>query len=109
MQRHSLPSLETARSLANDPSGGGNGGKFPGNYSVSYLSFVYGRSLWAELNGGENFLLWKANMLPLFSITYAQYKKKMTIFTKISLKNKIDPPPLGPHLPPTFGTHLPHD
>ena len=41
---------------------------FPGNCSVSYLSFVYGRSLRAELNGGENSLYWKANMLPLFSI-----------------------------------------
>ena len=41
---------------------------FPGNCSVSYLSFVYGRSLWAELNGRENSLHWKANMLPLFSI-----------------------------------------
>ena len=43
-------------------------GEFPGNCSVSYLSIVYGRSLWAELNGGENSLHWKANMLPLFSI-----------------------------------------
>ena len=42
--------------------GGGGAG------SVSYLSFFYGRSLWAELNGGENSLHWKANMLPLFSI-----------------------------------------
>ena len=41
---------------------------FPRNCSVSYLSFVYGRSLWAELNGGENSLHWNANMLPLFSI-----------------------------------------
>ena len=41
---------------------------FPGNWSVSYLPFVYGRSLWAELNGGKNSLHWKANMLPLFSI-----------------------------------------
>ena len=55
--------------------GGGGGGwgrsmylVFPGNCSVSYLSFVYGRSLRAELNGGENSLHWKANMLPLFSI-----------------------------------------
>ena len=40
----------------------------PGNCSVSYLSFVYGRSLWAEFNGGGNSLHWKANMLPLFSI-----------------------------------------
>ena len=53
--------------------GGGGRGRsmysaFPGNCSVSYLSFVCGRSLWAELNGGENSLHWKANMLPLFSI-----------------------------------------
>ena len=53
--------------------GGGGCGRsmysaFPGNCSVSYLSFVYGRSLWAGLNGGENSLHWKANMLPLFSI-----------------------------------------
>ena len=66
MQRHSVTSLETARSLANGPSWGGGG--FPGNFSVSYLSLVYGRSLWAELNGGENSLHWQANMLPLFSI-----------------------------------------
>ena len=43
-------------------------GELPGNCSVSYLSFVYGRSLWAELNGGENSIHWKPNMLPLFSI-----------------------------------------
>ena len=74
MQRHSVTSLETACSLANGPSWGGGGrgrsmySAFPGYCSVSYLSFVYGRSLWAELNGGENSLHWKANMLPLFSI-----------------------------------------
>ena len=34
---------------------------FPGNCSVSHLSFVYGRSL-------SNSLHWKANMLPLFRI-----------------------------------------
>ena len=50
---------------------------FPGNCSVSYLSFVYGRSLWTELNGGENFLHWKAYMLPLFSI--------MTLWQQYSL------------------------
>ena len=33
---------ETARSLANDHSGGGAEGEFPENCSVSYLSFVYG-------------------------------------------------------------------
>ena len=56
--------------------GGGGGGlrekyvysAFPGNCSISYISFVYGRSLWAELNGGENSLHWKAKTLPLFSI-----------------------------------------
>ena len=48
---------------------------FPGNCSVSYLSFVYGRSLWAELNGGENSLHWKTNMLPLFSIMTLWYEQ----------------------------------
>ena len=41
---------------------------FPGICSISYLYFVDWRILWAELNGGENSLHWKANMLPLFSI-----------------------------------------
>ena len=41
---------------------------FPGNCSITYLSFVYGRSLWAELNGRENSLHWKANILHLLSI-----------------------------------------
>ena len=74
VQRHSVTSLETERSLANVlVVGGGGWGRsmysaFPGNCSVSYLSFVFGRSLWAELNGVENSLHWKANMLPLFSI-----------------------------------------
>ena len=36
--------------------------------SVSYLSFVNGKSLWAELYAGKSSLWWKANMLPLFSI-----------------------------------------
>ena len=61
---------------------GGGGGwvrtmysAFPGNCSVSYLSFDYGRSLWAELNGGENSLHWKANMLPLFSIITLCYQQ----------------------------------
>ena len=49
-------------------SGGSMYSAFPGKCSVSYLSFVYGRSLLAELNGGENSLHWKANMLPLYSI-----------------------------------------
>ena len=80
-----MTSLETARSLTNGPSWEGGGGAegevcflrmfcffvyvmFSENCSVSYLFFVYGRSLWAELNGGEKSLHWKANMLPLFSI-----------------------------------------
>ena len=41
---------------------------FPGNCRAFYLFSGYGGSLWAELNGGENSLHWKANMLPLFSI-----------------------------------------
>ena len=49
-----------------------------GRGGVSYLSFVYGRSLWTELNGGENFLHWKANMLPLFSIMTLWYWRKET-------------------------------
>ena len=40
---------------------------FPGNCNVSYLSFVYGRSLRAELNGGKNSLHWKANAFHLFT------------------------------------------
>ena len=31
--------------------------------AASPISFVYGKSLWAELNGRENSLHWKANML----------------------------------------------
>ena len=58
--------------------GGGGWGRsmysaFPWNCSVSYLSFVYRRSLWAELNGGKNSLHWKVNMLPLFSIMTLWY------------------------------------
>ena len=76
MQSHSLTSLETARSLANGPSWGGGVAELevcflrsPGiPASPISISFVYGRSLWAELNGGENSLHWKVNMLPLFSI-----------------------------------------
>ena len=41
---HAVTSLETARSLANGPSGGGGGewaeGEFSGNGSVSYLSLA---------------------------------------------------------------------
>ena len=55
---HSVTSLETARSLANGHGLGGGGRGWgrsmysvsPGNCSVSYLPFVYGRSLWTELN-----------------------------------------------------------
>ena len=60
VQCHSVTSLETARSLANSA--------FSWNCSVSYLSFVYGRNLWAELNAGKNSLHWMGNMFSLFSI-----------------------------------------
>ena len=73
---------------------------FPANCSVSYLSFVYGRNLWEELNGGENSLHWKANMLPLLSImTQCQwpisYRIKVlpanpiiSLLTKFSVENQ---------------------
>ena len=61
VQRHSVTSHETARSLAIVLC-------VPGNCNVSYLSFVHGRNLLEELNGGENSLHWMANMFPLFSI-----------------------------------------
>ena len=61
--------LETACSLANGPSWGrgGGAGSSPG-IAASPISFVYGRSLWVDLNNVENSLHWNANMLPLFSI-----------------------------------------
>ena len=84
LYRGSMPRKRTGRKRCNSSrlmahwlmalvgEGGGWGGSmysaFHWNCSVSYLSFVYGRSLWAELKGGENSLHWKANMLPLFSI-----------------------------------------
>ena len=40
MQRHSVMSLETALSLANEPIVAGAEGEFPRNYSVSYLSLA---------------------------------------------------------------------
>ena len=72
MQCHSVTSLETARSLTNGPSWGGGGGAegeicilhSPGELQRLLSLFC----LWAELNGGKNFIHWKANMLPLFSI-----------------------------------------
>ena len=62
VQRHSVTSLETARSLANGPSwrGGLKGVvcilRSPRIAASPISIFVYGRSLWAELNGGENCL-----------------------------------------------------
>ena len=58
---------------------------FPGNCSVSYLSFVYGRSLWAELNGEENSLHWKDNTLPLFSIMNLCTKHRVIILNRGSI------------------------
>ena len=71
-----LSRLRTHWLIAQAGGGVGGGGaerevcilRSSGNCSVSNLSFVCGRSLWAELNGWEDFLHWKANMLPLFSI-----------------------------------------
>ena len=40
VQRHSVTSLETSRSLANGPIVSGGEGEFPGNCSVSYLSLA---------------------------------------------------------------------
>ena len=40
VQRHSVTSLENARSLANGPVVEGAEGKFPGNCCVSYLSLA---------------------------------------------------------------------
>ena len=75
MQRHSVTSLETARSLANGPSWGGGGVQrekyvfgVPLELQRLLSLFFCGRSLWAGLNRGENSLHWKVNMLPLFSI-----------------------------------------
>ena len=97
VQRHSVTLLETARSLANCPIWGGKRrgwGRsmyfaFLGNCSVSYLSFVYGRSLGAELNDGENFLHWKANMLPLFSIMTLCTKQLKGLHTAINLYEMV--------------------
>ena len=60
-------------------------GEFPGNCSVSYLSFVYGRSLWVELNGGENSLHWQANMLPLLSIMTLWFEHVLAMCYDIGL------------------------
>ena len=46
----------------------------PGIAASLISFFVHGRSLWAELNGGENSLHLKANMLPLFSIMTLWFK-----------------------------------
>ena len=70
---HSVMSLETARSLANAPivAGAevavGTAASPESNLSLAMVGStggVCGR--WVELNRGENFLHWKANMLPLF-------------------------------------------
>ena len=63
--------------------------EFPGNCSVSYLSFVYGRSLWAELNGGENSLHWKANMLPLFSIMTLWVKNLLSFSSVLKVLRRL--------------------
>ena len=44
------------------------------------------RSLWAELNGGENSLHWKANMLPLFSIMTLWFQRIKVFVVQISIQ-----------------------
>ena len=53
---HSVTSLEIARLLANDPKGGGiplvdTEGEFPGNFSVSYLFFLFMVALEESVGG----------------------------------------------------------
>ena len=93
VQRHSVTSLETARSLANDPSGGRLRGNSPWNCNVSYLSLVYGSTCGVcgrnLTEGNVFFFRWKANMFPLFSIMtlllhklldfrYSQYNERLS-------------------------------
>ena len=59
------------------------------NCRVSYLSFVYGRSLWAELNGGENSLHWEANILPLFSIMTLWVRFINKVYTRVCFLTEI--------------------
>ena len=73
MKHHSVTSLETARSLANGPSwGGGAEGEVcilsSRGIAASPISLLSMGEVCAELNGGENSLHWKTNMLPLFGI-----------------------------------------
>ena len=69
VQRHSATSLETARSLANGPSwGGGLREKYAFYVPQELQRFLSLFCLWADLNGGEASLHWKANILSLFSI-----------------------------------------
>ena len=55
--------------------------QFSGNCSVSYLSLAM-VAVWAELNGGENSLHWKANMLPLLVLW-------LCAFTTVMLMNAL--------------------
>ena len=76
VQRHSVTSLETATSLANDPSWGGGGGRevcilrspaiAASPISLLSMGGICGRSLTAGDN--NNSLHWKVNMLLLFNI-----------------------------------------
>ena len=102
VQRHSLMSFETARSLANGPSWGVGGGcwgrsmysAFPGNCSDSYISFIYRNCLWAERT-----LWWDFIFTPL------QYFSKSTNFIWMNcgpLQGLSPPPGCHPeHVPRT--------
>ena len=78
VQRHSETSLDTAHSLPNGPSWGWGGGVVVSEGEVCILRppgmqrLLPLFCLWEDSVGGDygrgNFLHWKANMLPLFSI-----------------------------------------
>ena len=61
---------DVTRHCANDPKGWGLRGNSPGIAAspISLLSMVALEESVAGVNGGENSLHWKTNMLPLFSI-----------------------------------------
>ena len=85
-----VTSLKTARSLANGPIGGELRGNCP-RIAVSPISHWLWRSMWAELNGGENSLQWKANICSLYlvlwlsvlSVGYEQSKRVVLHFFKL--------------------------
>ena len=94
MQRHSVASLETSRSLANGPSDGGLRGEFPGNFSVSYLYFVYGstRGVCGRILKAEKILFTRRQACSLYLVLWlcgnsTPWPAKVTaVFSALSLK-----------------------